>query len=145
MNKKKVVFAIITIIVIIVMFYIKLNSKSPLFKIFDISILTISTGSMEPEIQIGEAVVIKGQATYEIGDIITYNVENLYLVTHRIVEKEGEDYITKGDNNNIKDKEKVSKESIEGKVIHHSKFMNYLMKFSPIIIIILLIIVLIFC
>lgn len=144
MNKKKIIFAITTIIIIIVILYIKLNRKSLLFKIFDISILTISTGSMEPEIQIGEAIIIKGQSTYEVGDIITYNVKNLYLVTHRIVEKEGENYITKGDKNNINDKEKVSKNNIEGKVIYHSKFVNYLIKFCPIIIIILLIIIVIF-
>ena len=78
-------------------------------------------------------------------DVDEYIVKKSGRSISDIFEKEGEDYITKGDNNNIKDKEKVSKESIEGKVIHHSKFMNYLMKFSPIIIIILLIIVLIFC
>lgn len=144
MSKKKIIFVIIAIIIVMGVFFIKLNNKSLLFKIFNFSILTISSGSMEPEITVGEAVIIKGQATYEVGDIVTYNVENKYLVTHRIVAKDEGKYITKGDNNNTNDNEKVAKERIEGKVVHHSKFMNYLIKYSPIIIVILFIIILIF-
>lgn len=143
MNKKRIIIIVI-ITIIIGTIFIKVNTKSLLFKIFDFSILTISSGSMEPEIQIGEAIIIKREDTYEIGDIITYSVKNTYLVTHRIVGKEEENYITKGDNNNSNDNGKLIQENIEGKVIHHSKFVNYLVKFIPIVIIILFILILIF-
>jgi len=140
MEKRKIIFIIILILVTIIVFYIKINSKSLLIKLFNCSILIITSGSMEPEISVGEAVIIKTENTYEVGDIVTYNVEDKYLVTHRIVNKDKENYITKGDKNNTNDKEKITNDNIEGKVIYHSKFISYLVKYSPIIIMLLIII-----
>ncbi len=143
LNKNKITIKILIIALVIVVFFIKINSKSLALKLFDYSVLIICSGSMEPEICVGDAVVIKKEDTYNVGDVITYNVENKYLVTHRIVEKVENKYITKGDNNNVSDDIQITKDKIEGKVILCSKILGYLIEFSPIIILVLLIIILI--
>ena len=55
---------------------------------------------------------------YNIGDIITYQSKENYLITHRIIEKYKNVFITKGDSNNIPDEEKVTLENIIGKVVY---------------------------
>ena len=80
----------------------------------------------------------------EINDIITYKVDNQYLVTHRIVEGNGNSFVTKGDNNNAIDNKKIAKESIEGKVIYKSNFLKLLYN-HWIIVVLLIFCILIIC
>ena len=79
--------------------------------------LKVSSNSMRPEFEKGDIIFIKKQENYEIGDIITYQTKDNNLVTHRVIEKYGNDYITKGDSNNIEDEEKIKPEQIKGKLI----------------------------
>ena len=82
----------------------------------------IISGSMEPNINIGDLVVVqKTKGELKEGDIISYR-QGESVITHRISQKteneEGEIiYKTKGDNNNTEDSEEIRKEEIEGKVI----------------------------
>ena len=76
--------------------------------------------------QFGDIIIIKDSDDYEVGDIITYNNNNDYLITHRIISKEGALFETKGDNNNTKDRNIVSKDKIEGKVICNSKLLRFI-------------------
>ncbi len=100
--------------------------------VFGYKILTIVSKSMEPEIKVGDAVIISNINEYEIqvGDIISfYSDEN--LITHRVTSIEnisGKLYFTtKGDNNFQNDQEIISIENIEGKVIIKlSNFENIL-------------------
>ena len=66
-----------------------------------------------------------------------------FLVTHRIIRVNEEGIVTKGDNNNIEDKE-IKKEQILGKVIFQSKlcgfFILYLLKPITLLLIFILII-----
>ncbi len=67
--------------------------------------------------------MIKKQTEYSVGDIITYEVKEenkKYYITHRIIEKNGNEYITKGDANNKADLNKVSNNSIKGKVLFYN-------------------------
>lgn len=99
------------------------------FKIFDadsqpfgISILQVSSNSMVPTFQKGDFIIIKKQSDYDVGDIITYIVaeENQkYYVTHRIIQKNGNEYITKGDANNREDSQIVNNNTIKGKVMFY--------------------------
>ncbi len=80
----------------------------------------IVSGSMEPTIQKGDAIIVKEVPQEEIkeGDIISFWEENA-IITHR-VKKITQDqeiilYTTKGDNNNTEDKKKVTYQQIEGK------------------------------
>lgn len=99
----------------------------------------IQTGSMMPEIDIGEIVVLLKQEEYGKNEIITYQINDIYYVTHRIVRIEENGYITKGDHNNTEDKDIVDKRQIKGKVIIHSKVLGKIYKYKFYIIIILLV------
>ena len=80
----------------------------------------IVSGSMEPTIMTGDAILVKEVSENEIkiNDIISFSQEGT-IVTHRITEMIEENgvkkYKTKGDNNNAEDKEKITYEQIEGK------------------------------
>lgn len=80
----------------------------------------IVSGSMEPTIMKGDAIFVKEvkQEQIEVNDIISFK-EGEIITTHRVIEIIEENgtkkYKTKGDNNNIEDKEKVTFEQIEGK------------------------------
>ncbi len=96
------------------------SKKNPSF--FGIRTYIIISGSMEPNINIGDIIVVKSteQKALTKGDIISFR-ENQSIITHRINEVlklDGEiKYRTKGDKNNICDSELVKYENIEGKVI----------------------------
>lgn len=80
----------------------------------------IVSGSMEPTIMTGDAICVKEVPANEIkvNDIISFKDDEV-ITTHRvisIVEENGiKKYTTKGDNNNVEDKEKTIYENIEGK------------------------------
>lgn len=81
----------------------------------------IISGSMQPELNIGDVVVVKkvAEEKMQIGDIISFR-EGQNVITHRIIdiaeENENKLYKTKGDNNNSEDKTVISIDKIEGKV-----------------------------
>ena len=72
----------------------------------------------------GDIIAIMKKEEYKEDDIITYQVNDSYFITHRIVKKEEDGYVTKGDNNNTADREKVKEKQINGKVIFHSKILG---------------------
>ena len=81
----------------------------------------VATGSMEPEYNIGDVIIIreKPEEEIKIGDIINYTSENgIDTITHRVVdiiEKDGQTYYkTKGDNNNSVDPELVNYSQVKG-------------------------------
>lgn len=80
----------------------------------------IVSGSMEPTIMTGDAILIKEVPENEItiNDIVSFR-QGETNVTHRIVGISDEDgrkkYQTKGDNNNTIDKELITYEQMEGK------------------------------
>ncbi len=80
----------------------------------------IISGSMEPTIMTEDAILVKevAQDKIKIGDIISFS-QGETIVTHRVIEMIEENgktkYKTKGDNNQVEDKEKISYEQIEGK------------------------------
>lgn len=139
---------IIKIFCIIGIFLLLLNccfrkQKSPLENIFPISIFQIQSGSMMPEINIKEIIIIWKSKEYKENDIITYKVNNSYFITHRIIAKTEEGYITKGDFNNTEDNTIVTKKQIQGKVIFHSKILGEIYEFRYYLILILIILLLI--
>lgn len=96
-------------------------SKTPSF--FGIKTYVIVSGSMQPELNIGDMVVVKEITDSElnVGDIISYR-NGQSVVTHRIHKiyyKDGQkQYITKGDYNNVEDSIVLTINSIEGKVVN---------------------------
>lgn len=92
--------------------------KNGMPKFFGFSFAIVATGSMEPEISIGDFIVNKDQDTYALGDVITfYDSQRQEYVTHRIILVENENYLTKGDANNGADRFTVPKSAVVGKVV----------------------------
>ena len=92
----------------------------------------VVSGSMEPEIPVGSLVLAKAKEPADIivGDIIVFRRAGS-VVTHRVVEKKMEDeqFITKGDANEINDLQPVSFRELLGTVRHHYAYLGTLFGF----------------
>ncbi len=112
-----------TIAIVIIILLIITLVRSLVFKktdIFGYRIYLIMSGSMEQEISVEDAVLIKETDNLQKGDIIAFQNGNSVTV-HRIVNIKTEGnkklYQTKGDNNNIEDSNLVEQSRIKGKYI----------------------------
>ncbi|MCR5482888.1 MAG: signal peptidase I [Bacilli bacterium] len=83
---------------------------------FGYSVFEVQTGSMKPAISPSDVIIVKSDKNPNVNDIITYK-KNDDFITHRVVEKSGNNYITKGDANNTRDSA-ITNEDIIGKVVH---------------------------
>ena len=124
MNKAfKITFDIIFIILIIVLGLYFLLRILGIAEIYE-----VKTGSMEEGIHAGDYILIVKKNNYNVGDVVTYKKEE-YHVTHRIIEKNGDKVITKGDANNTTDEE-IEVSSIVGKVVYNGGILNILIDFK---------------
>ncbi len=128
---KKIVTIIIYVILIPILIYnISLivqslynPNKTPSF--FGIKTYIVISGSMKPEINVGDVVIAKNikneKEEINIGDVIAFG-KGQSVITHRIVNIEPDEneilrITTRGDNNNTNDSETILINNIEGKVI----------------------------
>ena len=93
-----------------------------------VEIYKVETGSMENGIHAGDYIMVLKNTNYSIGDVVTYKKNNS-LITHRIIKKDGDKIITKGDANNVEDEE-ISKSDIIGKVILKGGILNFIVNFK---------------
>ncbi|RDY23296.1 signal peptidase I [Romboutsia maritimum] len=86
------------------------------FKIIGFRSYVVLSGSMEPTFYPGDLVVTlhKDRTNLKVGDVATF-VSDKEIVTHRVVEKTNEGYITKGDNNDVKDMDILTNDNLIGK------------------------------
>lgn len=94
-------------------------------------LIAIGSGSMEPIIYRGDAVLYKKIENYDdikIGMVLAYKKEGV-LITHRVVgvNKKNNSYVfkTKGDNNLEVDNYDISQNEIVGIVIYNIKYVGY--------------------
>lgn len=80
------------------------------------SSVTVLSGSMEPAFSAGDQLIIRREARYEPGDMISFWNDGI-LITHRLMEQTDEGGITKGDNNNTPDEAPMRPEQIAGRVV----------------------------
>ena len=115
------IYAILAIIVIILIYNIIQVSilNKPYMNILGYSFFQVKTGSMSGTIEVGDIIVVKLTKEVSENDIITYEKDKM-LITHRIIEKQGDILITKGDANNTADKPIITDE-IVGKVVYTLK------------------------
>ena len=112
-------FVLLSVLVLVSTFQSK-NQIGQVPSILGFKIMTVMTGSMEPEIHPGDMIIVKGKdpSKLQVEDVITYQMNQQTLVTHRIVDlvkKDGETlYQTKGDANNVVDHNFVSSDQIVG-------------------------------
>jgi len=124
MNKvfKVVIDTICILLIILLVGYVilRFTNKVEIFK--------VETGSMEDGIHVGDYILISKSGKYNVGDIVTFKKYGNF-VTHRIVEKNGDTVITKGDANNVED-ESISVNDIIGKVIIKGGLLNFIIDFK---------------
>ena len=98
-------------------------------------IMAVLSGSMEPKIKTGGIVVVKPEASYEIGDIISFSTPDGRQIstTHRIVETKTDgsktSYTVKGDANNTVDSAPVDSRNVIGRVLFTLPYAGYLLAF----------------
>lgn len=118
----KVITTILSIFMVLLMVLAAYNFfsvkilKNDYSNVFGYTMFEVISGSMEPEIEKWDVILIKLDDEFEVGDVVSFKSDDGAYVTHRVVEKQGDVYITKGDSNNTIDSP-VPKERIAGKVV----------------------------
>lgn len=114
-------------------------------RLYGLPVYSVLSGSMEPAIQTGSIIYVKEIDAEEIipGDVITFYLTDEITATHRVVEVIKDDsnssdiyFKTKGDANQIADKELVNGKDVIGKVFFTIPYLGYVSQFlqsSPII------------
>lgn len=93
---------------------------------------TNKSDSMDPVINQGSITIVKNFSQYEIGEVIAYYSQidgQEEIVTHRIKAVGGNVYTTKGDANEVADRELVKPRLVIGKVIYIIPWLGYLITF----------------
>ncbi len=146
-NKRKIFSKILTVFTVVIsllaalLFFLGIKTridKSPVV-LFGYSISIVVSPSMEPEINVGDLIVVKHADVNfpKVGDNVVFKSRIKGLegeqVVHKVVEK-GEDekgiyFVTKGVNNSEKDSELVRKENFVGVEIAHSSFWGAVIGF----------------
>ena len=121
-----IIFIICLALLAVVIVTPKGENGSKVVNVAGYSIMTVLTGSMEPNYMAGDIVIVKKTDTDElkVKDVITFYSNDPEMegqvVTHRIIDITEENnqklFETKGDNNQIADLEKVEEDDIIGKV-----------------------------
>lgn len=83
---------------------------------FGYTVFEVTTGSMAKTLNIYDVILVKITKDINTKDIITFKNEDNELITHRIMEIDGDKLVTKGDANNAEDKT-ITKDAVIGKVI----------------------------
>lgn len=150
---KKVLFIIITLILVLVLAFNIYNFvsikilKKDFASIKGYAILEVVSGSMEPTIKVGDLIVIDTKVQkYKEQDIVTFRDVSGSFVTHRIISLDKDKMITKGDNNNTKD-EALSTKNIVGKYVFKISGVGLILSSlkSPFVLVMVLLIGILVC
>ena len=128
-----IIIACLTFVIILTMIT-RLTGGTP--SVFGYSLFRVSSGSMEPELEIGDVIVMKSCDGLSVkkGDIVTYESKSGEmagkLVTHRVVKapyKEKADYyiVTKGDAN-IGEDEPIGVSQVKGILVTKISILSFI-------------------
>lgn len=131
-SKVKRIWNIVTtaIVVVVVAFTVLLVGA----RLFGFNVLYVTSGSMEPEYPTGSLLYVKKIDPYkiEIGQVITFMLDEDTLATHRVVEilKDESDpsvirFATKGDANNANDGTPVHYKNVVGTPVFSIPYLGY--------------------
>ncbi len=150
---KKILFAIITSILVLLLAFNIYNFvcikilKHDIATINGYALLEVVSGSMSPEINKGDMIIINTKdKNYQEKDIITYYDNKGNLITHRIVNINDLEIVTKGDSNNTED-EPIHKNEVIGKYVKKFKNLGRILSSfkSPLTMVMILIIGVLVC
>ncbi len=131
-KKSNIILYVITSILITLCLYIgisvfvgNVNNRPP--RVFGLSFSYVPTKSMEPTIMAGDYVVFS-KTSFEdtnVGDIVVYynSGEDKYII-HRVIEKNTDYLVCKGDNNSSSDRIHVTKDILFGKYLGKADFLK---------------------
>lgn len=149
MAKKAVKYIILVTLIILFIINLILSFEENTH-IFGIYMFNIVSESMEPTFYKDDLVIVKRCKMQELqkGDIITFKQDDR-TISHRMIAITQEDgefkFITKGDNNDILDKETVEMKDVYGKVLFSvkkiGKFIHYIQNARGLINIVIFIII----
>ena len=131
-----IVISVLVLLVILIgiVFVQKKTNPDEIPTILGYKPFIVLSGSMETELYKGDLAIVKNVDVNDlkVNDIIAFKDTDNYIVTHRIVEIIKDNgvtkFVTKGDNNNIKDSGYVEEDNIEGIYINKiSGFGNVLL------------------
>ena len=92
----------------------------------------VLSGSMEPEYHVGSVVYEEKSSIddIEVGDVITFYINDNTVVTHRVVDKDNdtESFHTKGDANETEDGGSVAYDKVVGKVVLNVPYLGYILR-----------------
>ena len=138
------ILLVIIILINIRNFSLRNSDRIPSY--FGYQFLIERSDSMAKSIMTDDLIIIRKQNNYKVGDIISYISSDNNLITHRIVDKKNNCFVTKGDNNIAEDKDLVC-DNIKGKVLTSFSQMGgalyFISSITGILSIILVIIILI--
>lgn len=137
------IFIVLLAGVLLIMIYNNVQTKilnNSYSSFMGYSLFEVQTGSMSPEIEAGDWIIVKYEKDYELKDIVTFEIDGDF-VTHRIIHKYGDTFVTQGDANNAKDSP-IVKEQIVGKTVKILPSFGIMKKtiFNPVVLVGLIII-----
>ena len=111
------VFLVLLVSLCIYTFVVTDLMKKDYANVFGYTYFVVATGSMSGTIEVNDIIFVKITKDAKVNDIITFKNKDGSLITHRLVSKNGDKYITKGDVNNVSDEE-ISKNQMVGRVVN---------------------------
>lgn len=95
------------------------------FYVFGYRPVLVLSGSMEPYMETNSVAIVKKTKDIQEGDVVMFRIDEDTRVCHRAVDIDAKGNITtKGDNNEVADFDKVTKNMIEGKVVARLNFLS---------------------
>lgn len=92
----------------------------------------VLSGSMETEYHVGSVVYVEKSSIddIEVGDVITFYINDNTVVTHRVIDKDNdtESFHTKGDANETEDGGSVAYDKVVGKVVLNVPYLGYILR-----------------
>lgn len=90
---------------------------------FGVGAAVVLSGSMEPELSVGDLLIVAQRKNYHVGDVVVYQ-DGTLAVTHRIVSITDDAVITQGDANNTPDRP-ITMKQLKGGVVLAIPFLGY--------------------
>lgn len=131
--KNIICWALVAVLVftLVIFFTSRVNGSTP--SIFGYSIFRVSSGSMEPELMVGDIILdkeVENPKDLKVGDVITFKSEDIgdLFVTHKIIKapyEENGKYMlqTQGVANDLPDKP-ITTDNVKGIMVQKIPFLN---------------------